>query len=105
MNINTDLPNPQHVLALRIHLAWNDTITPGELTEVAGKDLVDYMVREGIPESDLDEELGDFWNCRDLAKWMRDHPKLNDLYVQGKMIKNPSGRTCEINQGYRPGRI
>ena len=41
------------------------------------------------------------WKCRNLAKWMRDHPKLKDLYVQGKMIKNPSGRTFEINRGYR----
>ena len=59
----------------------------------------------GFPEQDLTEEDDLHWKCRDLAKWMRDHPKLKDLYVQGKMIKNPSGRTCEINQGYRPGRI
>jgi hypothetical protein len=98
-------PHPIAVRRLRIHLANNYTITPDELTEVAGRDLATYMVQEGIPKSDLDEELGDYWICRDLAKWMRDHPKLNDLYVQGKAIKNPSGRTCETNQGYRPGRI
>ncbi len=98
-------PHPLAVLRLRINLANHDTITPGELTEVAGRDLAAYMAREGIPESGLDEELGVYWNCRDLAKWMREHPKLFDLYVQGKAIMNPSGRTCEINQGYRPGRI
>jgi hypothetical protein len=98
-------PHPIAVRRLRIHLANIYTITPDELTEVAGKDLATYMVQEGIPKSDLDEELGDYWKCRDLAKWMAVHPKLFDLYVQGKAIKNPSGRTCEINQGSRPGRI
>ena len=98
-------PHPLAVRRLRIHLANNNTITPGELTEVAGRDLAAYIIREGIPESGLDEELGEYWKCRDLAKWMREHPKLNDLYVQGKVIKNPSGRTCETNQGYRPGQI
>ena len=54
--------NNQHSLAvrrLRIHLANNDTITPHVLTEIAGRGLDAYMVREGIPESDLDEELGE----------------------------------------------
>jgi hypothetical protein len=98
-------PHPSDVLALRIHLAQLGTITPEELFKVAGWTLAAYMVREGMPDADLTEELGLHWNHRDLALWMRQHPMLIDLYIQGKVIKNPSGRTCEINQGYRPGRI
>ena len=76
-----------------------------ELADLAGFRLTQYMINQpGFPEQDLTEEDDLHWKCRDLAKWMRDHPKLNDLYIQGKAIKNPSGRTCEINQGYRPGR-
>ena len=105
MTTTQSVPYPLAVRRLYIHLAKNDIITPDELTEVAGRQLVAYMILEGIPESGLDEELGDYWNCRDLAKWMTTHPMLFDLYVQGKAIVNQSGRTCEINQGYQPGRI
>ena len=94
-------PHPIAVRRLRIHLANNYTITPDELTEVAGRDLATYMVQQGIPKSDLDEELGDYWICRDLAKWMREHPVLKELYVEGKRQHNPSGRTAEDNERNR----
>jgi hypothetical protein len=100
------LPNPLAVRKLRIYLANHDNIDWNMLAQVADYDLTCYMISQsGFPEQDLTEEDGEHWKCRDLAKWMREHPKLFDLYVQGKAIKNPSGRTCEINQGYRPGRI
>jgi hypothetical protein len=106
MNTKANLPDPQHVLDLRIHLAQNQVITWQQLSSIADYDLTCYMITQpGFPEQDLSEEDGLHWNCRDLAKWMKEHPQLFDLYVQGKAIKNPSGRTCEINQGYRPGRI
>ena len=98
--------NPLAVRKLRIFLPNNDTIDETMLTKLAGNDLMQYMIAQpGFPEQDLTEEDGLHWNCRKLATWMSDHPKLFDLYVQGKALTNPSGRTCEINQGYKPGRI
>ena len=85
-------PNPLAVRKLRIHLAPFGTITPEELVEIAGQTLVAYMTREGMPDTDLTEELGLHWNHRDLALWMRQHPVLKDLYDEGKRIHNPSGR-------------
>jgi hypothetical protein len=84
--------DPLNVRKLRIHLAQLGTITPKELAEVAGQTLVAYMTDEGMPDTDLTEELGLHWNHRDLALWMRQHPMLTDLYDQGKRIHNPSGR-------------
>ena len=98
--------DPLIVRELRIFLANNEIITWKLLADMAGYNLIKYMITQpGFPEQNLTEEDGLHWKCRDLARWMREHPKLIDLYVQGKSIKNPSGRTCEINQGYRPGRI
>ena len=91
---------------MRIHLSKHEIITWKQLADLAGFNLTRYMTNQpGFPQRDLTEEDGFHWKCRDLAKWMTAHPKLFDLYVQGKVIVNPSGRTCEINQGYRPGRI
>ena len=84
-------PNPLAVRKLRIHLAQLGTITPKELVEVAGQNLVDYMTHEGMPDTDLTEELGLHWNHRDLALWMRQHPELADMYEEGKRVHNPSG--------------
>ena len=106
MSTNQHSINPLTVLKLRIHLFKYEIITWKELADLAGLRLTQYMISQpGFPEQDLSEKDGEHWKCRNLAKWMRDHPKLKDLYVQGKMIKNPSGRTFEINRGYRPGRI
>jgi hypothetical protein len=101
MNINPDLPYPTHVLDLRIHLAQLGTITPKELVEVAGQTLVAYMTQEGMPDTDLTEELGLHWNHRDLALWMRQHPMLVKLYEDGKRQCNPSGRIAEDNERLR----
>jgi len=91
MNINPNLPDPQHVLDLRIHLAQLGTITPKELVKVAGQTLVDYMTYEGMPDADLTEELGRHWRNRDLRDWMKKHPVLAEMYAEGKRIRNPSG--------------
>jgi hypothetical protein len=101
MNINPDLPCPTHVLDLRIHLAQLGTITPKELVEVAGQTLVAYMIQEGMPDTDLTEELGLHWNHRDLATWMRQHPVMKDIYTDGKRLTNPSGRAAEDNERNR----
>ena len=98
--------DPLIVRKLRIFLANNEIITWKLLADLAGFDLIKYMITQpGFPEQNLTEGDGFHWKCRDLAMWMKEHPKLFDLYVQGKATMNPSGRTCEINQGYRPGRI
>jgi hypothetical protein len=91
MNTKVDLPNPQHVLDLRIHLARNWTITPEELLKVAGGALVTYMTDEGMPDPELTEEDGLHWRNRDLRDWMKKHPVLAELYAEGKRIRNPSG--------------
>lgn len=98
--------DPLTVRDLRIFLARNYIIDWNMFAHLAGLALTRFMITQpGFPEQDLTEEDGPHWKCRDLAKWMAAHPKLFDLYVQGKAIMNPSGRTSEINQGYRPGRI
>jgi hypothetical protein len=91
MNISPYLPYPTHVLKLRNHLAQLGTITPKKLVAVAGQTLVAYMIQEGMPDTDLTEELGLHWNRRDLARWMAAHPVLAELYAEGKRIRNPSG--------------
>ena len=91
MNTKVDLPNPQHVLDLRIHLARNWTITPEELLKVAGGALVDYMTHEGMPDPELTEEDGLHWRSRDLRDWMKKHPVLTEMYAEGKRNRNPSG--------------
>jgi hypothetical protein len=83
--------DPLNVRKLRIHLAQLGTITPKELAEVAGQTLVDYMTHEGMPDTDLTEELGLHWNHHDLARWMAAHPVLAEMYAEGKRIRNPSG--------------
>lgn len=89
-------PNPLTVRKLRIFLANHDIIDWNILAQLAGNDLIRYMLTQpGFPEQDLTEEDGEHWKCRELAKWMREHPKLNDLYVQGKRLTNPSGKTHE----------
>jgi len=93
--------DPLIVRELRIYLAQNELITWTLLADFSGYDLIKYL----ITQPRFPEPEGLHWRCRDPAKWMREHPKLIDLYVQGKAIKNSSGRTCEINQGYQPGRI
>jgi len=97
--------DPLLVRKLRIHLANNHIITREELGEIAGRNLVVFMIHEGMPESSLDEELGDYWNCRDLARWMREHSVLAELYVEGKRLKNPSGRTSEDNERARQRKL
>jgi len=92
--------NPEDVLNLRIRVSKLGIIKIDELVSVGGCDLIAYMFLEGIPKARFDQDLSEYWNCRDLARWMAAHPKLFDLYVQGKAMVNPSGRTCEINQGY-----
>ena len=84
--------NPLAVRKLRIFLANNDTIDGNMLTQLAGNDLTGYMMAQpGFPEQDLTEEDGLHWHCRDLAKWMKKHPVLAEMYAEGKRIRNPSG--------------
>lgn len=91
-------PHPLAVRDLRIYLGWHHTITPQELVTIAGQTLMAHMIKEGMPDYSLDEELGEYWYCRDLAHWMRSHKELNELYVEGKRIVNPSGRAAEDNE-------
>lgn len=85
--------DPLIVRKLRIFLANNEIITWKLLADLAGYDLIKYMITQPeFPEQDLTEEDGFHWKCRDLALWMRQHPMLIDLYDQGKRIHNPSGR-------------
>jgi hypothetical protein len=90
---------------LRFHLANPGTITPKELLKVAGSTLAVYLVHEGAPDPEMNEELGDYWKCQDLGKWMREHPKLAEMYVEGKRMVNPSGRTCEDNERARQRKL
>jgi len=53
------------------------------------------MIHEGMPDPKSDEDLGDYWQRRDLGKWMREHPKLVEMYVEGKRLTNTSGKTHE----------
>ena len=87
--------DPLAVRKLRIFLAQNENILPGDLIEIAGWNLTAYMVREGIPEPDLDEELGHYWKYRNLRDWMQAHQVLQAAYIEGKKIVNPSGRANE----------
>jgi hypothetical protein len=94
--------DPLIVRKLRIYLANNEVIDSIMLDHLAGNNLVNYMVTQlGFPEQDLTEEDGLHWKCRDLATWMRQHPKLVKLYEDGKRQCNPSGRTAEDNERNR----
>ena len=84
-------PHPLNVRKLRIRLSQPGMITPEELLKVAGSTLTDYMTHEGMPDAELTEKDGLHWRCRDLGKWMRQHPALAEMYADGKRIRNPSG--------------
>ena len=92
MNTKANLLEPQHVLDLRTHLAWNQVITRQQLFSIAGYDLECYMSNQpGFPKADLSEEDGLHWRSRDLRDWMKKHPVLAEMYAEGKRIRNPSG--------------
>lgn len=85
-------PDALSVRTLRIHLPHHQTITWQQLSEIAGYDLCRYMVSQpDFPEQDLTEEDGLHWKCRTLAKWMKEHPVLAEMYAEGKRNRNPSG--------------
>ncbi len=106
MTSTQSLPHPLAVRDLRIHLAQNQVITRQQLFSIADYDLTCYLINQpGFPEQDLTEEDGLHWKCRDLAKWMREHSELSELYVEGKRRRNPSGRTCEDNEKARQRKL
>jgi len=89
-------PDPLAVRKLRIFLAHNHIIDRKSLLEIAGHDLACFMKKQpGFPDSDLSEEHGLYWNCRELRDWMQAHKALQSAYNEGKRRVNPSGRAYE----------